>query len=161
MENKKKMPEGLFYENGNIYYNGVLQEEGIPENKVYRDDNGKIVNWASRSWYGYSEDYKPLYPDHDFSAYGIASGWTDDWNEKEAYYDTCPVEFLIEECNRAIWEDDITPMLRSLYKRQPERAIELAKAIIELKKGDEFSQEGKSFLQEEAKDFLEERGVNV
>jgi hypothetical protein len=112
------------------------------------------VNWASRSWYGYSEDYKPLYPDHDFSEYGPAFCWTDDFDKMVAYYDTCPVEYLIEECNKAFYVDDVTAMLHSLYKRQPEKAIELAKAIIDLKKEEEF-------LQQEARDFLKEKGYKV
>jgi hypothetical protein len=110
-------------------------------------------------WYG--EKYEPLYPDHDFSKYHPAFCWTDNFDKMVAYYDTCPVEYLIEECNMAFYVDDVLAMLHSLYKRQPEKAIELAKAIIDLNKAEEYSLGGKKILQEEAKTFLEEKGVKV
>jgi hypothetical protein len=113
----------------------------------------------SRFWYG--EKYEPLYPDHDFSKYHPAFCWTDNFDKMVAYYDTCPVEYLIEECNEAFYVDDVLAMLHSLHKRQPEKAIELAKAIIDLDKAAEYLLGGVKILQEEAKTFLEEKAAMV
>ena len=44
------------------------------------------------------------------------------------------------------------PCIRALYKRDPGKAIELAQAILEKGKGDEW-------MQEEAKEFLTEKGA--
>jgi hypothetical protein len=95
-------------------------------------------------WFG--EEYQSLYPGRVFTE-GIAGGWTDNDEEKEAYYDTCCEEFLIENVNYAEFFDDTMPMIRALYKRNPERAIELAQDIVDKKKSYDF-------LQEEAKTFL-------
>ena len=77
--------------------------------------------------------------------------WSDDPIVKEAYYDTISTERLIIFADFAEYVDDTMPVIRALYKREPDKAIELTKAILEKGKGDEY-------LQEEAKSFLKKNG---
>ena len=100
------------------------------------------VSRVSRRWYG--ESYHIPISD-ETTCY-----WSESSVEKEAYYDTLSTERLIIFADFAEYVDDTMPVIRALYKRDPSKAIELTKTILEKGKGDDW-------LQKEAKKFLTEK----
>ena len=67
---------------------------------------------------------------------------------KEAYYETLSTDILIYYADYADCIGDTMPIIRALYKRDPDKAIELARDILI---------KGKAFgcLDEEVKEFLQ------
>jgi hypothetical protein len=73
--------------------------------------------------------------------------WDDDYLGKKEFYETTSTENLIAIAKDGNYLQDVPPALGVLYERDSEKAMALARAIVEEKKGDRF-------LREWAADFL-------
>jgi hypothetical protein len=139
----------LFYENGCIVRDGHIVEKDVSEQDIFRDENGNISHWLPKQSYRYEGNPPVMQMEGETLCF-----WSDDSDEKQAHYETLQTNSLIYYADYAEYIDDTMPVIRALYKRDPDKAIELTKAILEL---------GKAYgeLDEEAKAFLKEKGFEV
>ena len=53
------------YENGCIMCEGQVLETEIREQDVIWNEDGSVLTWSPKHWYGY--EYQPLFPDKNFT----------------------------------------------------------------------------------------------
>jgi hypothetical protein len=75
--------------------------------------------------------------------------WAETYDERMAFYKTVPDSDLVKIVEDDSFLEDVPPALDELASRKHRRVEELARAIVEKKKGDEF-------LQSWAQEFLDD-----
>jgi len=136
------------FEDGTVFLHGEIFQTGVKLENIRFDESGNIVGYGGGDqWYGskYTPPVEP--PDTNYLSE------EEDPHEKQKIYETLETNILIYYADYALYPDDTMPMIRALDKRDPEKAIELTKAIFEKKKSgwDEW-------LYIDARKFLIEKG---